>query len=199
MYVRKKIDFPQFFLYLTCGLGMFCLGQIGKNAEPLAIALFYGMASAGLSPIYSAFLYLLTPIPSWNVSVWLLYVGQALLLCMGFYLHRQYQKHDFFKTGFLPLFMLTLSLALFFTLTPFTPYVLPLNIPFTSLTQRVLLAAAIFLLSAFFSVAMKALLHKLLKCRLRDNEILSALLLFVLTGIGFCRFFSINAYMGVSF
>ncbi|MBO5737059.1 MAG: SpoIIE family protein phosphatase [Clostridia bacterium] len=199
MYIRKKMDFARFFLYLACGVGMFCLAQIGNNAEPFAIALFYGMASAGLSPIWSAFFYLLTPLTSWNLTVFLLHAGQAFLLCVGFYLNRKHAKKDFFKTGFLPLLALSLSLGLFFTFVPFTPYVIPLNIPLTELTQRVLLGAIIFLLSAIFSVAMKALLHKLLKCRLRDDEIIFTLLFFVLTGIGFCRFFSVNAYMGASF
>ena len=199
MRVRKKLDFAQMFLYLSCGVGMFCLAQIGNNAEPFAIALFYGMASAGLSPIWSAIFYLLTPIPSWNLTVFLLHAGQAFLLCLGFYINRRYARQDFFKTGFLPLLALSLSLGLFFTFAPFTPYTIPFNLPLTELTQRVLFAAGIFLLSAVFSVAMKALIHKLLKCRLRDDEIVFTLLLFVLTGIGFCRFFSVNAYMGIAF
>ena len=199
MRIRKKLDFLQIFLYLICGFGMFCLAQIGNNAEPFAIALFYGMASAGLSPIWSAIFYLLTPIPSWNLTVFLLHAGQAFLLCLGFYINRRYARQDFFKTGFLPLLALSLSLGLFFTFAPFTPYTIPFNLPLTELTQRVLFAAGIFLLSAVFSVAMKALIHKLLKCRLRDDEIVFTLLLFVLTGIGFCRFFSVNAYMGIAF
>ena len=199
MRVRKKLDFAQMFLYLSCGVGMFCLAQIGNNAEPFAIALFYGMASAGLSPIWSAIFYLLTPIPSWNLTVFLLHAGPAFLLCLGFYINRRYARQDFFKTGFLPLLALSLSLGLFFTFAPFAPYTIPFNLPLTELTQRVLFAAGIFLLSAVFSVAMKALIHKLLKCRLRDDEIVFTLLLFVLTGIGFCRFFSVNAYMGIAF
>ena len=199
MYRRKKIDFAQFFLYLACGVGMLCLTQIGNNSEPFAIALFYAMASAGLSPIWSAALYLLSPIVTWNTSVFILYLGQAVLLCIGFYINRKRKQKDFFKTGFLPLFCLSLSLVLFFTFSPFQAYTLPFSFLDDVLSQRVLLGAAIFLLSAIFSVAMKALLHKLLKCRLRDDEIVFSLLLFVLTGIGFCRFFSVNTYMGAAF
>ena len=199
MLVRKKIEFSQCFLYLACGVGMFCLGQIGNNAEPFSLALFYGMASAGLSPVWSAFFYLLSPLPTFTPTVFLLHLGQAVLLCVGFYANRRCVKNDFFKTGFLPFLCLSVSLGIFFTFAPFAAYEIPFNLPLDVLSQRVLTAAVIFLLSAFFSVAMKALLHKLLKCRLRDDEILSALLLFVLIGIGFCRFFSVNAYMGVAF
>ena len=200
MRIRKKLDFAKLFLYLFCGVGMLCLAQIGNNAEPFSLPLFYGMASAGLSPILSAFLYLLSALPSWNSAVILLYAGQAVLLFIGFHVQRRLKKTDFFKTGFVPLLCLSLSLGLFYALAPFTPYAVPLaGIKLNALSQRVILAALTFLLSAIFSVAMKALLHKLLKCRLRDDELVFSLLLFVLIGIGFCRFFSVNAYMGAAF
>lgn len=199
MRIRKKIDFSQLLLHLICGVGMFCLTQIGNNAEPFAIALFYGMACAGLSPVWSAIFYLLTVLPTGSLHLLTLYTGQAVLLCFGFYVSRRREKSDFFKTGFLPLLCLSLCLGLFFAFSPFHAYTLPFPFLTDELSQRVLLAAAIFLLSAVSSVAMKALLHKLLKCRLRDDEIIFSLLLFVLIGIGFCRFFSVNAYMGISF
>lgn len=200
MRTRKQLDFSKLFLYLICGVGTFCLAQIGNNAEPFSIALFYGMASAGLSPVWSAALYLISPILSNNFRLLLLYAGQAFLLIIGFYADRKNAKRDFFKTGFLPLLCLSLALGLFFTFAPFQPYALPLtNALLDDLSQRVLLGGIIFLLSAVSSVAMKALLHKLLKCRLRDDEIVFSLLLYVLIGVGFCRFFSVNAYMGASF
>ena len=200
MRIRKKLDFAELFLYLFCGMGMFCLAQIGNNSEPFALPLFYGMASAGLSPILSALFYLLSVLPTWDFTLILLYAGQAFLISIGFYVQKRIKKTDFFKTGFVPLLSLSLSLGLFFALAPFTPYVIPLEgFHVNMLTQRVVLAALTFLLSATVSVAMKALLHKLLKCRLRDDEVVFSLLLFVLIGIGFCRFFSVNAYMGAAF
>lgn len=200
MRARKQMDFYKFFLYLGCGFSLFCLSQIGDNSEPFSLALLYGMASAGLSLPWSAALYLLSPCITGNVRNLLLYAAQALLLCIGFFVDRRGHKRDFFKTGFIPLLCLSASLGLFFTLAEFTPYPLPFGkLAADALTQRVLLAAAIFLLSAVFSVAMKALLHKLLKCRLRDDEIIFSLLLYVCIGVGFCRFFSVNAYLGVSF
>ena len=58
MRIRKKIDFSQVFLYLTCGVAAFFLFQIGDQGEPFSLALAYGMASAGLSPIISALIFL---------------------------------------------------------------------------------------------------------------------------------------------
>ena len=200
MRIRKQLDFSHFLLYLACGLGMFCLSQIGDNAEPFGVALFYGMASAGLSVVWAVLFYLITALPTWNLSVILLYAGQAALLAIGFCIQKRLKKTDFFKTGFVPLLCLSISLGLFFALAPFTPYAFPFDwATQNTVLQRVLLAALTFLTSAIFSVAMKALLHKLLRCRLRADEIVFSLLMFVLIGVGFCRFFGINAYLGASF
>ncbi len=195
--MRKKIEFPKLFLYLACLLASLFLAQVGDNREPFSLPLFYGMAAAGLSPLLSALLYLLSALPDFAPIPFLLYLAQAALLCLGFYLQRRYGKNEFLKTGVLPLIALSLSLGLFFVLSPFDAYLLPFEPDI--LIQKVLIAAAIFLLSAIFSVAMKALLHKLLKCRLREDEIVFILLAFVLVGVGICRFLSVNAYMGVAF
>ncbi len=200
MRVRKKIDFPKLSLYLSCGAAAIFLSQIGDNAEPFSLALFYGMASAGLSPVLSALLYLLSALPAWSFSLTLLFFGQATLLCMGFYLQRRYRQTQFLKTGILPLIALSLSLGLFVWLAPFSAYELPLGgFLQNALSQKVLFAALLFLLSAIFSVVFKALLHKLLRCRLRDDEIVFSLFFFVLVGVGVCRFLGVNAYMGMAF
>jgi hypothetical protein len=57
----------------------------------------------------------------------------------------------------------------------------------------------LFLLAVVFHVAMRALLHKLLKCRLRMDELIFSALLTVITGVGICRFLGVNAYMGIAF
>lgn len=72
---------------------------------------------------------------------------------------------------------LSLSLVLFVAFSPFTAYTIPLRLPFSlgAVSQKILLAGLIFLLSAIFSVALKALLNKLLKCRLKAEEIVFSL------------------------
>lgn len=200
MHIRKKLDFAKLFLYLTCGVAALCLSQIGDHGEPFSLAFTFGMASAGLSPALSAFLYLLSALPTLDPTLFLLYLLQAALLAVGFYLQKKFGKNEFLKTGVLPLLALSVDLGFFFILAPFEAYQLPLaGWSVDSLIQKALIAAFIFLLSAVFSVAMKALLHKLLKCRLRDDEIVFTLLCFVLIGVGFGRFFSVNAYMGAAF
>ena len=200
MRIRKKIDFPLLFLYIACTVGMLCLFQIGNNHEPFAVAMLYGMICAGLSPIWSAFCFVIASLPAGEPLLYLLFIGQALLLAIAFVLQKRLQKEERLGTGILPLFALSVGLALFFTLAPFQNYFLPFEADFFSNeVQRVIIAALIFLFCALSAVAMKALVRKLLKCRLRDDEIVFSLLLLVLIGVGFCRFFSVNAYMGASF
>lgn len=200
MRIRKKLDFAKLFLYLACGAASLFLSQVGDNGEPFSIALFYGMASANLSPVLSALLYLISALPTLDPVLFLLYLLQSVLLCAGFYLQKKFGKNEFLKTGVLPLLALSLSLGIFVAFSPFNAYLLPLEgVELNAMVQKVVLAALLFLLSAVFSVAMKALLHKLLKCRLRDDEIVFTLLCFVLIGVGLCRFLSVNAYMGVAF
>lgn len=96
---------------------------------------------------------------------------------------------------------LALCLVLFAAFSPFTPYSIPLDLPFTlgAVSQKIILAGLIFLLSAIFSVALKALLYKLLKCRLKAEELVFSVLFFVLIGIGICRAINVVAYMGIAF
>lgn len=68
-----------------------------------------------------------------------------------------------------------------------------------AITQKITIACAILLLAAMFTVALKALLHKFLKCRFRGEELIFSAVLYVAVGIGFCRFFGFNAYMGAAF
>lgn len=200
MRFHKKIEFGRLFVYLGCGLCSLFLFQIGDNQEPFSIALFYGMGAAGLSPLLSALLYLLPTFISFSPISFLLYTAQAALLCIGFYLQKRFGKNEFLKTGILPLIGLSLSLGLFFAFAPFEEYVFPIeNLKINGVIQKVVIAASVFLLSAVFAVSMKALLHKLLKCRLREDEIIFILLCFTLVGVGICRFLSVNAYMGVAF
>ena len=200
MRIRKKIDFSEVFLYLLLGFGYFCLSAIGNNAEPFALALAYAIPAAGLSPVVAAFLYILSGALAWNKSVLFLYTGQAVLLLFSFFIQSRLSPSPFVKSGILPLLCLSIGLGIFVAFSTFTPYELPLhNVSLNALFQKVLIAALVFLLSTVFTVALKALLRKFLRCRLRSDEQVFIVLSFVLLGIGMCRLFGLNAYMGISF
>lgn len=200
MRTRKKIDFTRLTLYILFGAASLFLYNVGENGEPLSLALVYGMASAGLSPWIAALLGALPSVLSLNPMLILIYVSQNLLLSLGFLLQDKLRRRDFKKSPLFPLIGLGLGLGLFVGLAPFTAYALP----FTFLknigvwTQKTVIAALIFLIAAAVSVALKALLHKFLRCRLRGDEIVFTLFLFVLCGVGVCRFLSVNAYLGIA-
>ena len=198
MKIRKEFNFSHLLLYFLFACAQFCLFHIGDNAEPVGLALAYATANAGLSPALSFLLYLLPAIPFSNVKTVFIYIAQGALLSGGFYLQRK-SDNNFIKTGFPSLLCLTLSLCGFVVFADFTAYPLPFAFSLDEVFQKVLWAAAIFLLAATFSVGIKALLRKFLKCRLRGDEILFCVILFTLTGVGACRFLSVNAYLGIAF
>ena len=190
----------QIFLHSILALAMLFLGKIGDSHEPFSLALAYAMPFAGLSPVWSFFSYFLVSISSGNLTCIFISAAQAVLLCATFLLTEKCNVNKLGKE-FLSFFSLTIALALFVIFAPFTAYTLPFVFAqkLGATSQKVLISAAIFLLSAIFSVALKALLGKFLRCRLKGEEVVFCLLGFVLIGVGICRFMGVNAYLGVAF
>ncbi|MBR2375834.1 MAG: hypothetical protein IKA88_06060 [Clostridia bacterium] len=203
MRIRNQRNFSEMLLYLSFALAMLCLFFVGNHGEPLGLAVVYAMQSAGLSAFPSSFFYILSALPSYDLTVVLLYAAQAVLLSFGFFLQHRAQTSGFWKSGFFPLTFLSLGLGSFVAFAPFQAYALPFtfteNFTFGEIGQKVAIAAGVFLLSATFAVAAKALLKKFLKCRLRNDEIVFCVLFFTLIGVGMCRFLSVNAYMDIAF
>ena len=79
--------------------------------------------------------------------------------------------------------------AVFVLAAPFTAYPFSLGGNFTlnPLSQKIILAAALFLIAAIFSVAVKTLLHKFLRCKLRGDETVFTVFSLLLVGIGICH------------
>ncbi len=194
---RQKFSFSTVLLYIFLFAAMFFLYYVGNNGEPFSLALFYAMLIAGLHPVVSSLLYLFSGLSGLSLAFLPVYAGQAALLGIVFFACRKLGK----KPTVPSLGTLALCLVLFAAFSPFTPYSIPLDLPFTlgAISQKIILAGLIFLLSAIFSVALKALLYKLLKCRLKAEELVFSVLFFVLIGIGVCRAINVIAYMGIAF
>ncbi len=204
MFTQKR--FSQIPLYLFFIISALLLNQVGDNGEPLALALLFACLSAGLHPFFFGSCYFFISLFFSNFSIALLALFQALVLSLAFWLKGKFyspsirpKQSVFF--GFLPPFFLFLSLAGFVLFSPFTPYALAfVFLSFdNAIFQKIIIAAFIFLLSACFSVSVKAILKKILKCRLRTDELIFSLLLFVFLGVGACRLLGVNAYMGIAF
>ena len=199
--MRRKIDFFRLFLYLSLFASSLFLFFIGDNGEPFSLALSYAMMGAGLSLPLSTLSGFFPALFSGSWTVFFLYLGQVLLVGLGYFLERKLHPSLPVKTGLFPMLGLSISLGLFVGLAPFKAYPLPFEgvLSLNTLTQKVLLAGIVFLLSSVFYVALRALLKKLLKCRLRGDEGIFSVLLFTLIGVGVCRLLSVNAYMGIAF
>ena len=197
MNARKKFNFSTVLLYILLFIAMFALYYVGGNGEPFSLALLYAMLAAGLNPVVSCLLYALSGLSGFTLHFLPVYAGQAAILCIVFCVYAKLKK----KASVLPLACVALSLALFVAFSPFTPYNIPLKLPFSlgAITQKIILSGLILLLSAMFTVALKALFNKLLRCRLKAEEIIFSVLFFVLCGVGICRIVSVTAYMGIAF
>ncbi len=201
MLSRRKIDFSRLGLYLLLLIFSLALYFVGDNGEPFPLALSYAMMGAGLSLPVSMFIGMLPALLGGSLKMVLLYAGQSLLLALGYLVQFKSYPSQPRKTGFFPMLCLSIVLGLFVWISPFNAYLLPFFDSFSLhvLTQKVILAAGIFLIATAFYVALRAILQKLLKCRLRNDEILFCVLFFVLIGVGICKFLSVNAYMGIAF
>lgn len=201
MQAYKKIDLSTIVVHMLFGVGILCLRFVGEQNEPYGLTLVYAVCEAGLSPILTAVLYSLTAFFGGNSTLYMLYFGQAALLCLSFFLQKKLPDNRLKKSRLFPLLTLSLSYGAFVAFSPFDAYLLPFasSVLDSALLQKTGIACLLFLFSVAFSVAVKAILRKLLKCRLRSDEILFSALLFVLIGIGICRLCSVNAYMGIAF
>lgn len=199
MYIQKNIDLPKVFLHIGLGFCSLLLYHVGVQGEPYSLALAYAAQTAGLNPIVIVIAFLFSTLVWGNSKTFLLYFCQSVLLIGAFLLQKKVLPARLRKFNLLPMLSLSFCLGGFIAFAPFEAYALPLSLVLDAIVQKIFLSAGIFLLSACFSVALKALLRKLLKCRLYNDEIVFSSLLFLLCGFGFCRIFSVNAYLGVAF
>ncbi len=199
--MRKSFNFARAGLYAFFFISALLLYQIGDNGEPFSLALSYAMMGGGLSLPLSALAGALPSLLSGNWQLVLLYATGAALLAIGFFTQSRLSPEGKRNTGVFPMLALSVSLGLFVAIFPFNAYLLPFDFPFlqAALPQKVLFAAVIFLLSTVFFVALRAMLQKFLKCRLRNDELVFCVLFFTLLGVGICRFLGLNAYLGIAF
>lgn len=199
MRYKRKVNVAQVSLYLFFGGTSLFLYHIGDNGEPFSLALSYAMISAGLSPIFSLLIGFFPCALSLNPLLCLLYLFESVLLWTAFFLQDKLRKKDGKKSILFPMLTFIACMVCFTFVSPFQPYTLPFSLSGNvALIQKSILAALIFLLACTFSVALKSLLHKFLKCKLRMEEILFCLLFFTMIGVGICRFLGVNAYTGIA-
>lgn len=197
---RNVFDAKNVFLYgvFTALCALFF--RLGDNDEPYALSLLFAALSAKAQPIICCVCFVASSAIALSPQVSMLCAAEAALLLCTFLIKRRLGK----RWAFLPFLGLFLSLCLYAAFAPYTLAALPPLFSFaeSALTEplafKIAIAAVIYLLSAVFSVAFKAILYRLLKCRLRPEEIIFSLLLFVLAAIAICRAFTPQTYIAVA-
>lgn len=186
-------------LYLSLCISCFLLYGVGENAEPFHLALAYAIPTVGISPLYASFVYFIPFLFCGNLIAMAIGGAQSILLLFGWLLHTRARGNAPDKAGFFPLLCVTLSLAIYVLFSPFSPYPLPFQIALHPLFVKILLSLAVLLLCPICSIALNAVLGKLLKCRLRADELVYCVFFTVLLGVGACKLLGLNAYLGISF
>ncbi len=199
MFFRRKIHYARCALYLAFLLCSLLLYAVGNDEEPLSLALAFAMMGAELSLLISALIGAIPALLCGNIPLFFLYLVGGALIALGYFLQKKTRPAQPRRVGLFPLLALSLSLGLYAAFAPFQGYVFPLESTPDPLAQKVGVVGGVFLLANAFYVALRAFFQKLLKCRLRNDEIVFSVLFLVLIGVGFCRFFGLNAYMGTSF
>ena len=101
---RKPIDFSKCTVCILLAMASLCLYFVGENGEPLPLALAYGMASAGISPLLSAAVGFYPSLLSGDPLSILLSLAQVGLLWLGFFLQDRLRRADFRKSPLFPMF-----------------------------------------------------------------------------------------------
>ncbi|MBQ5930483.1 MAG: hypothetical protein IIX02_06805, partial [Clostridia bacterium] len=124
MRIRKKLDFTQLSIMLCFAFVAICLFFVLDNGEPFPLLLLYAMLQVGLPTIPSAIITFLPCLFSQNTELIFLYAAQTVLLAIAFWIHN---KKYIRRAPLIPLFALTLVLAIFVAAAPFDGYVLPFS------------------------------------------------------------------------
>lgn len=198
MRAQRKWDIPHAVLYFLFLLAALFLFFVGENGEPFSLLLSYAAAASGVSLLPILLIGVLPAFFSRSVLLILLYFGQAALIGIGWWIHSRIKNERLQKSRLLPLLSLSLALGAFVAAAPFEPYTLPFGKTLleNALIQKIVIAAALFLVAAIFTVALRSLLKKLLQCRLRNDELIFTVTSLLLVGVGICKFLGFNAYLG---
>lgn len=201
MQLTKKFEVSSLSVYLPSFLALFSIAHAGEQGEPFGFALLFALCAAGLPPTLPALFYVVSSFFPFDPLQSILYGGQALLLLLAFLIKNKFFAAKSRNGNFFTFTAYLIGLVLFAFLAPFNAYPLPFELEFLNdpLVQKAFIALFLTVLAAAMTVVVRALLEKFLKCRFKSDEMIFLAVVHLCVGIGFCRFFGVNAYMGVAF
>ncbi len=201
MDMKKHFDILSIIKELPFCLCIFSLAHVGENGEPFGLALLLGLCAAGYSATLSFATFILSTLTTEYPSLGWIYLGEAILLVSGFFLRKKLFGQATHGRLLLPFSAFLAGLLLYVAFSDFLTYPIPIEAQALQdgFFQKSIICLIITLFGAVCISAAKAMKERLLRCKLRVAETVFTLLVFITSGIGFCRFFGVNAYMGVSF
>lgn len=199
--MKKRIDLLSVLKELPFCICVFSLAHVGTNGEPFGLALLFGLLAAGYPLTITYLVFVFSALTVRSEALFWIYVGQAFLIWFAFLLRRKiFGTIDRGKLT-LPFCSLTIGLLLYVGLAEFTVYPIPFNVLVLQdhFFQKTLSTLTVIIFSAVCVNAAATIKARLLRCKMRMSETIFCLFTYVVCGIGFCRFFGINTYMGVAF
>ncbi len=191
--MKNTFFLSPFSRYALLFFAFFSLSFVGT---PFPLAILFSALYVHIPAIPVCLLYITVPLFH-SFTLLPIFLGQALILLIGFFLRARYRQTHLV----VPFFALAFALALFTVFAPAPSFSYPTALQFLSnpYVFKTLLSCFVFLFSATTSVALNALTKKLLQCRMKGEEVIFIALFFVLCGIGVCRSMSVTVYTGIAF
>lgn len=199
--MKKRFDLITLCKELPFCVCIFCLAHIGENGEPFGLALLLGLRAAGYPVLLSFITFVVSAFSVATRSLTWVYLCEALLLIFSFFLREKLFGRNVSGKLLLPFSAFIAGLIVYTSLIDFLPYAIPMGVQVLedAFFQKAVLCIFITLFGAVCISAAKALKERLLRCKMRMIETVFLLFSFIVCGIGFCRFFGVNAYMGMAF
>ena len=201
MQLPKKLELSSLSVYLPSLITFFSIAHVGEQSEPFGLALLFALLSVGIPPTLPVLFYILSSLFPFDFFKTVLYGGQAFLLALAFLIKNKFFKREKTSGNFFTFTAYLICLGAFVLLSPFTAYPLPFDLDFLTMptVQKAFVSLFLTVLAAAMTVSVRALTDKFLKCRFQSDETVFLALSFFFIGVGFCRFFGIDAYMGTAF
>ena len=191
-----KLKLPRFSLksagiYAALLAAMIFMNFALPRRELLAFPLYYAALCCGFDPLLMSAGYLIASAAAMNAYATLAAAVQAAFLLLIFTLYRRFGRTLRLER----LLYIALAQLPFLFLFPHTGYAI---FPFSPLLQKLVIAAAVFFLSAFFEGALTSVLQRIFRCRLSAGQLSELLLLWLVFGLGLCGALGQTAYSCVA-
>ena len=159
--------------------------------ELLAFPLYYAALCCGFDPLLMSAGYLVASAAAVSAYASLAAAIQAAYLLLVFTLYRKLGRTLRLER----LVYIALAQLPFLFLFPHTGYAI---FPFGPLLQKLVIAAAVFFLSAFFEGGLTSVLRRVFRCRLSAGQLAELLLVWLVLGLGVCGALGEVAYSCVA-